>query len=125
MRPNGLNDTPQFKINIDREGQCAGHRHQQHRPDLLHRLGIVLRQQLPRPDNRIKKVYAQGDARFRMNPDDLSYWYVRNAAGTMVPFSAFSSGQWIYGSPKLERYNGIPAVEIQGAAAPASPPGRP
>jgi len=52
-----------------------------------------------------------------MNPEDLNAWYVRNAAGTMVPFGAFGSGAWIFGSPKLERFNGIPAVEIQGSAA--------
>ena len=68
-------------------------------------------------DNRIKKVYVQGDGPFRMNPDDLNKWYVRNGAGTMVPFGAFATGNWTYGSPKLERYNGISAVEIQGAAA--------
>jgi multidrug efflux pump len=75
-------------------------------------------------DNRIKKVYIQGDAKFRMNPEDLNDWYVRNSAGGMVPFGAFGSGKWIFGSPKLERYNGISAVEIQGAAAPGKSTGQ-
>ncbi len=74
--------------------------------------------------NRIKKVYVQGDAPFRMSPDDLNVWYVRNASGGMVPFSAFAAGHWTFGSPKLERYNGVSAVEIQGAAAPGSSTGQ-
>jgi len=67
---------------------------------------------------RVKKVYVQGDAPFRMMPEDINLWYVRNAKGDMVPFSAFSSGRWTYGSPRLERYNGMPAVEVLGQAAP-------
>ncbi|MNF48573.1 Multidrug resistance protein MexB [compost metagenome] len=67
---------------------------------------------------RVKKVYLQGDADARMDPEDLDKWFVRNAEGQMVPFSAFASGQWIYGPPKLSRYNGVPAMEVLGAAAP-------
>ncbi|MEK6296776.1 MAG: efflux RND transporter permease subunit, partial [Paraburkholderia tropica] len=68
-------------------------------------------------DGRIKKVYVMSDAPFRMTPNDLNSWYVRNSAGGMVPFNSFASGEWTYGSPKLERYNGISAVEIQGQAS--------
>jgi multidrug efflux pump len=125
VRPNGLNDTPQFKVTIDHEKASA--------------LGISLAtidqtfsiawassyvNNFLDTDSRIKKVYLQGDSPFRMNPEDLNAWYVRNGAGTMVPFSAFASGQWTYGSPKLERYNGISAVEIQGAAAPGKSTGQ-
>src|SRR5690606_27009259 len=67
---------------------------------------------------RVKKVYVQGDVDTRMVPEDLSKWYVRNQQGDMVPFSAFAAGRWVYGSPRLERYNGIPAVQIQGQPAP-------
>ncbi len=67
---------------------------------------------------RVKKVYLQGAADARMNPEDLDKWFVRNDQGQMVPFSAFASGQWIYGPPKLSRYNGVPAMEVLGAAAP-------
>ncbi|WP_417356390.1 efflux RND transporter permease subunit [Gallaecimonas pentaromativorans] len=67
---------------------------------------------------RVKKVYVQGEAPYRMQPEDVKRWYVRNSSGDMVPFSAFASGHWTYGSPQLQRYNGLPAVEIQGAAAP-------
>jgi len=63
-------------------------------------------------------VFVQADAPFRMNPEDLRRHYVRNANGTMVPFSSFATGQWTYGSPKLERYNGVSSFEIQGQAAP-------
>ena len=67
---------------------------------------------------RVKKVYVQADAPFRMNPEDLNLWYVRNDRDEMVPFSAFASGYWSYGSPRLERYNGNPAINIVGEAAP-------
>lgn len=66
---------------------------------------------------RVKKVYVQGDAGFRMQPDDLGRWYVRNSDDEMVPFSAFATGHWTFGSPRLERYNGSSAVEIQGQPA--------
>ncbi|MFP3565565.1 efflux RND transporter permease subunit [Paraburkholderia sp. SIMBA_030] len=125
VRPNGLNDTPQFKISIDHEKASA--------------LGVSLSaidqtfsiawasvyvNNFLDTDGRIKKVYVQGDAPFRMNPEDLNYWYVRNTAGGMTPLNSFASGSWTYGSPKLERYNGISAVEIQGAAAPGKSTGQ-
>ena len=68
-------------------------------------------------DGRIKRVYVQADAPFRMNPEDLRSLFVRNTAGTMVPFSSFATGHWDWGSPKLERYSGVPSFEIQGQAA--------
>lgn len=67
---------------------------------------------------RVKKVYVQGTAESRRAPEDFEKWYVRNNLGEMVPFSAFSSGQWIYGAPRLQRYQGLPAVQIQGSPAP-------
>jgi multidrug efflux pump len=67
---------------------------------------------------RTKRVYMQADAPFRMNPEDLNRWYVRNRQGEMVPFSAIASSRWTFGSPKLERFNGIPSVAIQGEPAP-------
>ncbi|HEX9434565.1 MAG TPA: efflux RND transporter permease subunit, partial [Burkholderiales bacterium] len=67
-------------------------------------------------DNRIKKVFVQADAQFRMNPEDLNNIYVRNAKGAMVPFASLAKGSWTYGPPKLERYNGLPAIEMQGVA---------
>ncbi|MCP5307837.1 efflux RND transporter permease subunit [Cognatazoarcus halotolerans] len=67
---------------------------------------------------RIKKVYVQATADARMTPGDLDKWYVRNAKGEMVPFSAFASAHWTYGSPRLERFNGQPSMEVLGQAAP-------
>jgi multidrug efflux pump len=67
---------------------------------------------------RIKKVYLQADADARMKPEDLAKWYVRNKQGDMVPLSAFTSARWVYGSPRLERFNGQPSLELQGQAAP-------
>ncbi|KAG0161821.1 hypothetical protein DFQ30_005394, partial [Apophysomyces sp. BC1015] len=64
------------------------------------------------------------DAPFRMNPEDLSNWYVRGASGTMVPFTSIATGSWTFGSPKLERYNGVSAVEIQGQASPGKSTGQ-
>ena len=65
---------------------------------------------------KVKPVYLQADAPFRMQPDNLNDWFVRNASGEMVPFSSFVSTDWTYGSPKLDRYNGVSAVSIQGSA---------
>ena len=67
---------------------------------------------------RIKKVYLQADADARMKPEDLAKWYVRNKQGEMVPFSAFAELRWVYGSPRLERFNGLPSAEILGQRLP-------
>ncbi|MDT1862222.1 multidrug efflux RND transporter permease subunit, partial [Acinetobacter baumannii] len=72
---------------------------------------------------RVKKVYVQADAHFRMLPSDINNMYVRSANGEMVPFSAFVTSRWIYGSPRLERYNGLPSMEILGEASPGKSTG--
>ncbi|WP_010282250.1 efflux RND transporter permease subunit, partial [Pectobacterium brasiliense] len=72
---------------------------------------------------RVKKVYVQADAPFRMLPDDIKNWYIRGSNGQMVPFSAFTQSHWEYGSPRLERYNGQPSMQIQGEAAPGKSTG--
>ena len=69
-------------------------------------------------NGRVKKVFLQSAAPFRMVPEDIGRWYVKNNVGEMVPFSAFSTAHWNYGSPRLERYNGIPSIQINGQAAP-------
>jgi multidrug efflux pump len=71
----------------------------------------------------VKKVYVMAEPKDRMLPQDINKLYVRNSSGTMVPFSAFATGKWTYGSPRLERYNGVPAVEIQGMPAPGKSSG--
>jgi HAE1 family hydrophobic/amphiphilic exporter-1 len=76
-------------------------------------------------NGRVKRVYIMGDAPHRMLPQDIAKWTVRNKNGEMVPFGAFSSTYWAYGSPQLLRYNGSPAYEFEGRAAPASARARP
>lgn len=71
----------------------------------------------------MKKVYVQADAKFRMLPSDINNMYVRSANGEMVPFSAFVTSRWVYGSPRLERYNGLPSMEVLGEAAPGKSTG--
>ncbi len=118
VRPNGQEDTPQFRLQIDTEKAAAlgvpvasinntlsvawgG----QYVDDFIDR-------------GRVKRVYVQADAPFRMVPEDFAQWYTRNATGEMVPFSAFASTRWEYGSPRLERFNGVSAMNITGTPAP-------
>ncbi|QHI99137.1 efflux RND transporter permease subunit [Xylophilus rhododendri] len=124
VRPNGLNDTPKFQVVIDREkAQALGLTAAGIDQAFAVAWGSSYVNNFLDTDNRIKKVYVQGDSKWRMNPENLNDWYLRNSAGAMVPFSAFGSGKWTYGSPKLERYNGVSAVELQGAAAPGKSTG--
>ena len=115
VRPNGQEDAPMYQINIDQAkiralgidinsvnkvlGTAWGSSYVN---DFIDR-------------GRVKKVFVQGDAQYRMKPGDLDTWYVRNNLGEMVPFSAFATGEWQYASPRLERFNATPAVNIQGS----------
>jgi multidrug efflux pump len=118
VRPNGQDDTPQYKITVDQQKASA--------------LGLSIAEVnrvlstgwgssyvndfIDR--GRVKKVYLQGQPDSRMAPEDLGKWFVRNAEGEMVPFSAFASGTWVYASPRLERYNGVSSLEVLGMPAP-------
>jgi multidrug efflux pump len=118
VRPNGVEDAPQFKLDIDREKASA--------------LGVSIADINSTLQTgwastyvndfidrgRVKRVYVQGEPGSRMQPDDLNRWYVRNKDGAMVPFSAFGKGEWTYGPQKLVRFNGVPAYQIQGGPAP-------
>ncbi|CAD6528559.1 efflux RND transporter permease subunit [Paraburkholderia sabiae] len=118
VRPNGLSDTPQFKVDIDREkAQALGVTVSDIDQTFSIAWASAYVNNFLDTDGRIKKVYLQGDSQFRMNPEDMSKWYVRGSSGTMMPLTSVASGHWIYGSPKLERYNGISSLEIQGQAA--------
>jgi multidrug efflux pump len=118
VRPNGLNDEPQYHIDIDREKASAlGLSLADINATLSAAWGSAYVNDFT-DRGRVKRVYMQGDAASRMLPSDLDDWYVRNAAGQMVKFSTFAHGEWSTGSPKLERYNGIPSAEIQGSPAP-------
>ncbi len=118
VRPNGFDDVPEYKVDVDPEKATA--------------LGLALtdiNQTLQTAwgssyvsdfidEGRIKRVYVQADAPFRMLPEDIDDWYVRNKSGEMVPFSEFSTGRWTYGSPRLDRFNGFASINIQGSPAP-------
>ena len=118
VRPNGQDDSPQFKLDIDDV-----------RAGALDVSPAAINEVLATAwgssyindfiqNGRVKRVYMQSEAPYRMVPEDISRWYVRNNKGEMVPFSAFSTSKWQYGSPRLERYNGIPSRQIMGQAAP-------
>ncbi|MGL4726388.1 MAG: multidrug efflux RND transporter permease subunit AcrB [Scandinavium sp.] len=123
VRPNGLEDTPQFKIDVDQEkAQALG----VSISDINTTLGAAwggsyVNDFIDR--GRVKKVYVMSEAPYRMLPNDIGNWYVRGSNGQMVPFSAFSTSRWEYGSPRLERYNGLPSMEILGQATPGKSTG--
>ena len=123
VRPNGLEDTPQLRVVVDQKKAGA--------------LGLALEsinQTLSAAwggayvddfidKGRVKKVYMQSEATYRMLPEDFQKWYFRNNNGEMVPFSAFATAEWTFGPMRLERYNGVPSVEILGEAAPGKSSG--
>ena len=118
LRPNGLSDEPQYKLDIDWEKASALGLSID---DISRTLGIgwgsaYVNQFVDH--GRVKRVFVQGETASRMLPQDMDKWYVRNAVGRMTPFSAFSSAHWSVGSPKLERYNGTASLEFLGTAAP-------
>jgi multidrug efflux pump len=123
VRPNSLPDTPQLHVNVD-SGQATALGLSL--ADVNTTLtaawaGTFINDFIDR--GRVKRVYMQGDAPYRMLPSDLDKWYVRNASGSMVPFSAFAKTSWTVGPSSLQRYNGFPALEIQGSAAPGQSSG--
>ncbi len=118
VRPNGLPDVPQLKLDVDPARATAlGLQIADVNATLSSAWGgSYINDFIDR--GRVKRVYMQGDAPYRSSPSDLDRWFVRGATGTLAPFSAFSSSHWITGPSRLERYNGLPSAEIQGSAAP-------
>lgn len=118
VRPNGQEDTPQYQITIDQAqaGAMGVSVSDINSTMSMAWGGAYINDFVDR--GRVKKVYVQGESDTRMMPEDLNKWYVRNNKGEMVPFSAFATGEWTYGSPRLERYNGVSSVNIQGMPAP-------
>jgi multidrug efflux pump len=117
VRANGVAGTPQLQIDID---QIKASALRLSLDDVNNTLGIAwggsyVNDFIDR--GRVKRVYVQADAPYRSDPDDIRQWFVRGATGAMTPFSAFATTRWSHGAPQLERYNGLPAVQIQGAAA--------
>ena len=118
VRPNGQDDSPQFKLDIDDiKAGALGVPLDSINNLLATAWGSAYVNDFIE-NGRVKKVYLQADAKYRMLPEDIGKWYLRNNKGEMVPFSAIATAHWQYGSPRLERYNGVPSVEIMGQAAP-------
>ncbi|WP_312268675.1 efflux RND transporter permease subunit [Pseudescherichia sp.] len=123
VRPNGLEDTPQFKLEVDIEkAQALGIDLSDINQTISTALGGTYVNDFI-DHGRVKKVYVQADAQYRMLPTDVNNLYVRSSNGEMTPFSAFTTSHWVYGSPRLERYNGLPSMEILGEAAPGKSTG--
>ncbi|WP_318388447.1 efflux RND transporter permease subunit [Enterobacter sp.] len=123
VRANGLQDTSQFKIDVDSEkAQALGVSLSDINQTISTSLGGTYVNDFI-DHGRVKKVYVQADAKFRMLPSDVKNLYVRNNKGEMTPFSAFTTLRWVYGSPRLERFNGLPSMEILGEAAPGKSTG--
>lgn len=118
VRPNGLPDNPSYKLDIDHEkAQALG----VSLADINQLLSVAWGSSYVNDflyEGRVKRVYIQGDAPYRMLPTHFDDWYLRNAEGNMAPLSELASGHWEYSSPRLERFNGVPSRQIQGEPAP-------
>ncbi|MHB8836510.1 MAG: efflux RND transporter permease subunit [Candidatus Methylomirabilia bacterium] len=123
VRPNSQDDTSQFELEIDdvRAGALGVSPADANSVISTAWGGAYIGNFVQ--NNRVKNVYIQAEAKYRMLPEDIGAWHVRNRDGEMVPFSAFTSARWDYGSPRLERYNGLPSLEIMGQAAPGKSSG--
>ncbi|MAK60886.1 MAG: hydrophobe/amphiphile efflux-1 family RND transporter [Ponticaulis sp.] len=118
VRPNSLPDAPELNIDIDYEkAQALGIQ----LSDVTSLMSVAFGGRYVNDfidRERIKRVYVQGDAPYRMQPEDIQFWQARNTAGNMIPLDEIASSGWDLGSPQLQRYNGISAINIQGAPAP-------
>jgi multidrug efflux pump len=123
VRPNGLDDTPQLHIDIDQEKATALGLSLADINNTLNAAwgGLFINDFIDR--DRVKQVLMQADAPYRMTPEDLNRWYVRSSSGEMAPFSSFATSRWLLGPAKLERYNGVGSMEIQGQPAPGQSSG--
>ncbi|MCE5276340.1 MAG: efflux RND transporter permease subunit, partial [Deltaproteobacteria bacterium] len=117
MRPNGMEDVPEYRVDVDWEkaGSMGLPITSIHRT-LAAAFGSAYVNDFVKGGD-VKRVYIQADAPYRMQPKDLDKLYVRNASGAMVPYSSFATGRWTFGSPRLERFNGFPAMNIWGEPA--------
>jgi len=118
VRPNGMEDVPEFRVDVDWEKAGAlGLPINSIHNTISAAFGSAYVNDFIQA-GRVKRVYVQADAPYRMLPSDLEKLYVRNTAGNMVPFSSFASSRWTTGSPRLERFNGFPSLNIWGEPAP-------
>ncbi|MDO4897400.1 MAG: efflux RND transporter permease subunit [Moraxella sp.] len=123
VRPNGQEDAPKLKVNINQEQAAAYNLNMATINATLAQAfgGSYVNDFIDR--GRIKKVYMQGNPDSRATPEDINKWYVRNTQGQMISFGAFATSEWQYGSPGLNRYNGLSSMNIQGSAAPGKSTG--
>jgi len=118
VRPNGMEDVPEYRLDVDWEKAGAlGVPITSIHDTIRAAFGSSYVNDFIQ-GGRVKRVYVQAEASFRMLPTDIDKLYIRNTSGKMVPFSAIASGRWTSGSPKLERFNAFPSINIQGEAAP-------
>jgi hydrophobe/amphiphile efflux-1 (HAE1) family protein len=124
VRAQGMEDTPQYQVDIDQsKARALGLSLNDINTTLSTAFGSRYVNDFT-DQRRVHQVIVQADAQFRMLPQDIDKLFVRNSSGTMVPFSAFSTARWTYGPPRVERYNGLPAMEVVGAAAPGKSSGQ-
>jgi hydrophobe/amphiphile efflux-1 (HAE1) family protein len=118
VRPQGLEDVPEYRIDVDwKKAGALGLPIAAIHNTISAAFGSAYVNDFIQ-GGRVKRVYVQAGAPYRMLPNDLERLHVRNNAGNMVPFSSFASGHWTSGSPRLERFNGFPSMNIQGESAP-------
>ncbi|MFA5043804.1 MAG: efflux RND transporter permease subunit [Kiritimatiellia bacterium] len=118
VRPNGMDDVPEYRVDVDWEKAGA---FRLPITSIHNTIAAAFGSAYVNDfiqGGRVKRVFIQADAPYRMLPNDLEKLYVRNAEDKMVPFSAFAAGRWTFGSPRLERYNGFPSMSIWGESAP-------
>lgn len=117
VRPNGIEDTPQLKLNVDQAAAGAIGLNQADINTTVSTAfgGSYINDFIDR--GRVKRVYVQADADFRTTPESLVNFFVRGASGAMAPFSSFATTEWAYGPARLERYNGVSSAQIMGAPA--------
>ena len=118
VRPNGIEDNPQLKLNVDQAAAAAQGLSQ---ADINNTVAVAMGGSYINDfvdRGRVKRVYVQADAPFRATPEALGNYFVRGSPGTMTPFAAFATTEWTYGPSRLERYNGVSSVQIAGAPAP-------
>jgi hydrophobe/amphiphile efflux-1 (HAE1) family protein len=124
VRPNGMEDIPEYRVDVDWERAGAlGVPITSIHNTISEAFGSAYVNNFIQGE-RVKRVYLQADTPYRMLPKDLEKLYVRNTTGKMVPFSSFASTHWSSGSPRLERYNGFPSMNIWGEAAPGKSSGQ-
>jgi multidrug efflux pump len=123
VRPNSLPEAPQLQVDVDASlaGTLGVHLADANATFSSAWGGSYINDFMDR--GRVKRVYMQGDAAYRDNPEDLSSWFVRSGSGEMVPFSAFAQVRWSYGPQQLQRFNGAPSLNIQGQGAPGTSSG--